>query len=100
MKQSYYNIKNIVSMAISRKIDSEEELVRNLINKGGSVPNDKNNTDNQKKLLQLRIENQLIAKIDNILNSGIYPKMSRHAWIIFAIESYLEQELKRMLSKE
>ena len=40
-------------MAISRKIDSEEELVRNLINKGGSVPNDKNNTDNQKKLLQL-----------------------------------------------
>ena len=32
-------------MAISRKIDSEEDLVRNLINKGGSVPNDKNNTD-------------------------------------------------------
>ena len=82
-------------MAISRKIDSEEELVRNLINKGGSVPNN-NNIDNQKKLLQLRIENQLIAKIDNMLNSGMYPKMSRHAWIIFAIESYLEQELKRM----
>jgi len=87
-------------MAISRKIDSKEELVRNLINKGGSVPNDKNNTDNQKKLLQLRIENQLIAKIDNILNSGIYPKMSRHAWIIFAIESYLEQELEKIQSKE
>jgi len=87
-------------MAISRKIDSEEELVRNLINKGGSVPNDKNNTDNQKKLLQLRIENQLIAKIDNILNSVIYPKMSRHAWIIFAIESYLEQELEKIQSKE
>lgn len=87
-------------MAISRKIDSEEDLVRNLINKGGSVPNDKNNTDNQKKLLQLRIENQLITKIDTILNSGIYPKMSRHAWIIFAIESYLEQELEKMLSKE
>ena len=86
-------------MAISRKIDSKEELVRNLINKGGSVPNDKNNTDNQKKLLQLRIENQLIAKIDNILNSGIYPKMSRHAWIIFAIESYLEQELEKYNQK-
>ena len=87
-------------MVISRKIDSEEELVRNLINKGGSVPNDKSNTDNQKKLLQLRIENQLIAKIDTIINSGIYPKMSRHAWIIFAIESYLEQELEKIQSKE
>jgi hypothetical protein len=95
LEQGYYNIKNIISMAISRKINSEEELVRSLINKGGSVPNS-NNTDNQKKLLQLRIENQLIAKIDNMLNSGMYPKMSRHAWIIFAIESYLEQELKRM----
>ncbi len=87
-------------MAISRKIDSGEELVRNLINKGGSVPNDKNNTENQTKLLQLRIENQLITKIDNMLNSGIYPKMSRHAWLIFAIESYLEQELKKTQSKE
>ena len=86
-------------MAISRKIDSEEELVRNLINKGGSVPNN-NNIDNQKKLLQLRIENQLIAKIDNMLNSGMYPKMSRHAWIIFAIKSYLEQELEKVQSKE
>jgi len=98
LKQGYFNIKKIISMAISRKIDSEEELVRNLINKGGSVPN--NNADNQKKLLQLRIEYQLISKIDNMLNSGMYPKMSRHAWIIFAIESYLEQELKKMESKQ
>lgn len=87
-------------MAISKKISVEDEAVRSLINKGGSVSNDKQTIEDKKKLLQLRIKDQLIIKIDEILKSGTYPKMSRHAWIIFAIESYLEQELQKLQLKK
>ena len=50
-------------MAISKKISVEDEAVRSLINKGGSVSNDKQTIEVKKKLLQLRIKDQLIIKI-------------------------------------
>lgn len=80
-------------MAISRKIPKQDELISQLINKGGSVPLDNINDKNKVKLIQLRIEQGLLDQIDNLLNSGAFPKMSRHSWMLFAIKYYLELEL-------
>lgn len=79
-------------MAISRKIPKKDELISHLINKGGSVPIENTADKNKVKLIQLRIEQGLLDQIDNLLKSGIFPKMSRHAWMVFAIKYYLKLE--------
>jgi len=79
-------------MAISRKIPKKDELISQLINKGGSVPIKHTTDKNKVKLIQLRIEQDLLDQIDNLLKSGTFPKMSRHAWMVFAIKYYLNLE--------
>lgn len=86
-------------MAISKKINIDSKTISNIINKGGSVPSEEA-SKSAKKLLQLRIESNLIIEIDNILRSDLYPKMSRHSWIIFAIKNFLNQENKRLQKQQ
>lgn len=80
-------------MAISRKIPKQDEFISQLINKGGSAPTDNTIDKDKVKLIQLRIEQGLLDQIDHLLKSGKFPKMSRHAWIVFAIKYYLDLEL-------
>lgn len=83
-------------MAISRKIPKKDEFISQLINKGGSVPTDNTIDKNKVKLIQLRIEQRLLDQIDHLLKSGTFPKISRHAWMVFAIKYYLELELNNI----
>ena len=81
-------------MAISTRIPIVENNIKDVINKGGSTP--KSNVVKSTKLLQLRIENNLITEIDLLLKSDIYPKMSRHSWIMFAIKEFLKKEQEKI----
>lgn len=81
-------------MPISKRITTDDNNVKSIINKGGSAP--KLNDIKTTKLLQLRIENNLINEIDNILKSDHYPKMSRHSWIMFAIKEFLKKEKEKI----
>ncbi len=80
-------------MPISKRIPLIDNNIKNVINKGGSTP--KSKEVKTTKLLQLRIENNLITEIDNILKSDLYPKMSRHSWIMFAIKEFLKKEKEK-----
>ena len=81
-------------MPISKRISVGSTDIKNIINKGGSTP--KTKEVKTTKLLQLRIETNLINEIDSILNSGLYPKISRHSWIMFAIKDFLKKEQEKI----
>ena len=73
-------------MAISRKPKNttavSEAAINAIIEKGGSVVNDK--PDLERKNLQLRLETDLIERIDKIRRKRMVPP-SRHTWILEAI---------------
>lgn len=79
-------------MAISRKPnkpDVSEATINAIIEKGGSVAQDK--TDEGKKNLQLRLEADLINQIDGNRGKRTIPP-SRHTWILEAIYEKLQKE--------
>lgn len=80
-------------MVIGRKpskTDVSEAAINAIIEKGGSVAQDKN--DSGKKNLQLRLETDLIDQIDKIRRERtIQP--SRHTWILEAIYEKLRNEI-------
>lgn len=73
-------------MAISRKPKKETEVseaaIKAVIEKGGSVAQE--NTNTGKKNLQLRMDEELIKKIDEDRKKRAVPP-SRHSWILEAI---------------
>jgi hypothetical protein len=77
-------------MAISRKpkkeVEVSEATIKAIIEKGGSVAQD--NQDGKKKNLQLRLDTDLIKKIDAARKSKPVPP-SRHTWILEAIHEKL-----------
>ena len=78
-------------MAISRKpkniTAASEAAINAIIEKGGSVMNDK--PDSERKNLQLRLETDLIEQIDKIRRKRMVPP-SRHTWILEAIHEKLQ----------
>ena len=78
-------------MAISRKPKNttavSEAAINAIIEKGGSVVNDK--PDLERKNLQLRLETDLIERIDKIRRKRMVPP-SRHTWILEAIHEKLQ----------
>ena len=80
-------------MAISKKPVSKsavsEATINAVIEKGGSVAYDKQ--DSGKKNLQLRLEADLIEKIDSARKNKSVPP-SRHTWILEAIFEKLQKE--------
>lgn len=78
-------------MTITKKPSKEtvsEKQVSSLINKGGSTAN----TQARKvKQLQLRLYDDVVSEIDDIL-SKLPGKVSRHSWIVDAIQEKLEKE--------
>ena len=80
-------------MAISRKpskSDVSEATINAIIEKGGSIAQDKK--DAGKKNLQLRLETNLIDQIDEIRGKRTIPP-SRHTWILEAIYEKLQKEI-------
>jgi hypothetical protein len=81
-------------MAISRKpsnkTDVSEAAINAIIEKGGSVAQDKKDTG--KKNLQLRLESDLINQIDEVIERRTIPP-SRHTWILEAIYEKLQKEI-------
>lgn len=84
--------------AVAPKQEPDEQTVRKLINKGGSVadlsrPDD---ADSLKPMLvQLRLYPDMVEEIDAVRkNSGgrKHRAPSRHAWIVQAIEEKLAKE--------
>lgn len=73
----------------SNKADVSEAVINAIIEKGGSVAQDK--TDVGKKNLQLRLESDLINQIDEIREKRTIPP-SRHTWILEAIYEKLQKE--------
>jgi len=75
-------------MSISRKPkpDVSEAAIRAVIEKGGSVAQDK--LEAGKKNLQLRLDVELIAQIDQARQKKSVPP-SRHTWILEAIHEKL-----------
>ncbi len=77
-------------MAISRKPKKEAEVseaaIKAIIEKGGSVAQD--NQDTKKKNLQLRLDTDLINQIDQARKQKSVPP-SRHTWILEAIHEKL-----------
>lgn len=73
-------------MAISRKPKKETEVseaaIKAVIEKGGSIAQEK--TETGKKNLQLRLDEELIKKIDEDRKKRVVPP-SRHTWILEAI---------------
>ena len=83
-------------MAISGKPPKKDlKAIEKIINKGGSVPknNEKNKTKNEKniKYVQLRLSTKHIQLIDTIRKKEIFP-MSRHQWILRAIEKEINKD--------
>lgn len=84
-------------MAISRKISKpkvEETHIEELIFKGGSSGQTETQQEPEEdivKKVQLRISTNKIDKIDSLVNSRA-GKVSRHTWIMEAIEEKLEKE--------
>lgn len=80
-------------MAISKKPSSKptvsEAEIKAIIEKGGSVADDKK--DSGKKNLQLRLEADLIGQIDKARKNKSVPP-SRHTWILEAIFEKLQKE--------
>jgi len=80
-------------MAISKKPSSKptvsEAAINAIIDKGGSVATDKQELS--KKNLQLRLESDLIGKIDLARKNKSVPP-SRHTWILEAIFEKLHKE--------
>lgn len=82
-------------MAISRKpkienpVTSSEAAIKAIIEKGGSVAKEKNDTG--RKNLQLRLESDLIEQIDEVREKRTVPP-SRHTWILEAIHEKLQKD--------
>ncbi len=80
-------------MAISKKPSAKavvsEDAIKAIIEKGGSVAEAK--PEAGKKNLQLRLDADLIARIDEVRKNKAVPP-SRHAWILEAIFEKLERE--------
>ncbi len=80
-------------MAISRKPHknavASEAAIKAVIDKGGSVSNEK--VDSEKKNLQLRLDTDLIDRIDEIRGKRSVPP-SRHTWILEAIHEKLQKK--------
>ena len=80
-----------------------EQEVRNLINKGGSVPEAARPADPatiKPMLVQLRLYPDLIEEIDSLRKAVAGKKHrppSRHAWIVQAIEEKLERDRQQRL---
>jgi hypothetical protein len=80
-------------MAISRKPskpDVSEATINAIIEKGGSVAQDKKEVG--KKNLQLRLETDLIDQIDEIREKRTVSP-SRHTWILEAIYEKIQKEI-------
>lgn len=77
-----------------REINFSDRSVQEITRKGGEVSRVAvNNSSDRPKSIQLRLYDDQIAEIDILLaqRTGRY-KMSRHAWIVQAIEEKLERE--------
>jgi len=67
--------------------------IQEFINKGGSVPSDYKGDHDEAKKVQLRLYPATISDIDAAReNRRRGRKLSRHAWILAAIEEKLERE--------
>ena len=77
-----------------REINFADRSVQEITRKGGEVSRAAvNNSSDRPKSIQLRLYDDQIAEIDILLaqRTGRH-KMSRHAWIVQAIEEKLERE--------
>ena len=80
------------------KFEPDEQTVRNLIHKGGSVADASGSLDHgtvKPMLVQLRLYPEMVAEIDVVRkNTGgkRHRAPSRHAWIVQAIEEKLARE--------
>lgn len=84
-------------MAVARKPKLKKETTKNknakvqaIINKGG-IPAKTNKEDNSIVVFNLRLINNLVARIDTLKNKRSI-KPSRHSWILEAIYEKLERE--------
>jgi hypothetical protein len=83
-------------MAISRKpkpVNISEEQVQSIINQGGSVAitNKIETNEPEKKNLQLRLDAELIKRIDESRKKRAIPP-PRHTWLLEAIHEKLALE--------
>jgi hypothetical protein len=84
--------------AVGPKQEPDEQIVRKLIHKGGSVAEAGRSLDPgsiKPMLVQLRLYPEMVAEID-VVRKNIGGKRhrapSRHAWIVQAIEEKLARE--------
>lgn len=83
---------------VEAKSEPDEQTVRKLIHKGGSVAGAVSSVDPgsiKPMLVQLRLYPDMIAEIDAVrkdTGGRRHRAPSRHAWIVQAIEEKLERE--------
>ena len=86
------NKKSSSSSSLSRKPSKAQVGVDNFINKGLDTPAvKKESSDNEISRLQLRLPKAKVQQIDETLEKKRV-KVSRHHWILEAIEEKLERE--------
>jgi hypothetical protein len=84
--------------AVVPKQEPDEQTVRKLIHKGGSVPEASRSVDPgsvKPMLVQLRLYPDMVEEIDAVRKNAAGRRQrapSRHAWIVQAIEEKLARE--------
>jgi hypothetical protein len=84
--------------SVGTKQEPDEQTVRKLINKGGSVAETPRSADSgtvKLMLLQLRLYPDMVEEIDGVrkdTGGKRHRAPSRHAWIVQAIEEKLARE--------
>ncbi len=82
-------------MPIARKPKSKpnvsEKAISAVIEKGGSVPTEKNAKGKIEQTVNIRLPENILDEIDNSVNSRRI-KISRHTWLMEAIIEKLDRE--------
>ena len=68
-----------------------EKAISDLIEKGGSVPTEKNSKSKNEQTVNIRLPEDILNEIDNSVNSRRI-KISRHTWLMEAIIEKLDRE--------
>ena len=85
-------------MSIARKPKSKppvsERAISAVIEKGGSVPSEKNAKGKTEQTVNIRLREDILSEIDLSVSSRRI-KISRHTWLMEAIIEKLDREIKK-----
>ncbi len=73
------------------KLSVSEKAITAVIEKGGTVPTDRQSKTKNEQTVNLRLPEDILSEIDNSVGSRRI-KISRHTWLMEAIVEKLDRE--------